>query len=37
MLVTNNLPPVRGGSAIVYDNLARHADGGIVVIAPKLN
>ena len=37
LLVTNNLPPVRGGSAIVYDNLARHADGGIVVIAPKLN
>ena len=37
LLVTNNLPPVRGGSAIVYDNLARHADGGIVVIAPMRN
>jgi phosphatidyl-myo-inositol dimannoside synthase len=37
VLVTNNLPPVRGGSAIVYDNLARHADGAIAVIAPKLN
>jgi phosphatidyl-myo-inositol dimannoside synthase len=37
LLVTNNLPPVRGGSAIVYDNLARHAAGRIVVIAPKVN
>jgi phosphatidylinositol alpha-1,6-mannosyltransferase len=37
LLVTNNLPPVRGGSAIVYDNLARHAGGRIVVVAPKLS
>jgi phosphatidylinositol alpha-1,6-mannosyltransferase len=37
LLVTNNLPPVRGGSPIVYDNLARHAGGRIVVVAPKLN
>ncbi len=37
LLVTNNLPPVRGGSGIVYDNLARHADGRIVVAAPKLS
>ena len=37
LLVTNNLPPVRGGSAIVYDNLARQAGGAIVVIAPRLS
>lgn len=37
LLVTNNLPPVRGGSAIVYDNLARHAGGAIAVIAPRLS
>jgi phosphatidylinositol alpha-1,6-mannosyltransferase len=37
LLVTNNLPPVLGGSAIVYDNLARHAGGRVVVIAPTLN
>jgi phosphatidyl-myo-inositol dimannoside synthase len=37
LLVTNNLPPVRGGSGIVYDNLARHAGGRIVVIAPKVS
>ena len=37
LLITNNLPPVRGGSGIVYDNLARHADGRIVVLAPRLS
>ena len=37
LLVTNNLPPVRGGSAIVYDNLARHAGGAVVVVAPRLS
>jgi phosphatidylinositol alpha-1,6-mannosyltransferase len=37
LLVTNNLPPVRGGSGIVYDNLARHAGGRIVVAAPKVS
>jgi len=37
LLVTNNLPPVRGGSGIVYDNLARHGGGRIVVLAPKLS
>ena len=37
LLITNNLPPVRGGSANVYDNLARHAGGDIAVIAPKLS
>lgn len=37
LLITNNFPPVRGGSAIVYDNLARHAGGRILVIAPRLS
>ena len=37
LLVTNNLPPVRGGSGIVYDNLARHAGGRVVVLAPRLS
>jgi phosphatidylinositol alpha-1,6-mannosyltransferase len=37
LLLTNNLPPVRGGSGIVYDNLARHAGGRIVVLAPRLS
>jgi len=37
LLLTNNLPPVRGGSAIVYDNLARHAAGRIIVVAPRRN
>jgi phosphatidylinositol alpha-1,6-mannosyltransferase len=43
LLVTNNLPPVRGGSGIVYDNLARHAggpdspDGPIIVLAPRVS
>jgi phosphatidyl-myo-inositol dimannoside synthase len=42
LLVTNNLPPVRGGSGIVYDNLARHAggpakNGPIIVLAPRVS
>ena len=37
LLIASNFPPVRGGSAVVYDNLARNADGRIVVLAPKLN
>jgi phosphatidylinositol alpha-1,6-mannosyltransferase len=37
LLVTNNLPPVRGGSGIVYDNLARHAGGPITVLAPRIS
>jgi phosphatidylinositol alpha-1,6-mannosyltransferase len=37
LLITNNLPPVRGGSGIVYDNLARHAGGRILVLAPRLS
>jgi phosphatidylinositol alpha-1,6-mannosyltransferase len=35
LLVTNNLPPVRGGSGVVYDNLARQADGRVLVLAPR--
>ncbi len=37
LLVANNFPPVRGGSAAVYDNLARHAAGDVIVIAPQIN
>lgn len=37
LLVANNFPPIRGGSAMVYENLARHADGRIVVIASHIN
>ncbi len=35
-LVVNNFPPVRGGSAVVYANLARCAAGRIVVVAPRV-
>lgn len=35
VLITNNFPPVRGGSAVVYANLARCAKGGIIVVAPR--
>ncbi len=37
LLVANNFPPVRGGSAVVYGNMARFARGQIVVLAPRLN
>lgn len=37
LLITNNLPPVRGGSGIVYDALARAAAGRIVAVAPSLS
>ena len=37
LLITNNLPPVRGGSGIVYDALARAAGGRIVVVAPRIS
>ncbi len=36
-LIANNFPPVRGGSAVVYANLARCASGRIVVVAPRIN
>ena len=35
LLIANNVPPVRGGSAVVYDNLARHAGGRIIVLGPR--
>lgn len=34
LLLASNFPPVRGGSAAVYDNLARRAGGQVVVLAP---
>ena len=37
LLIASNFPPVRGGSAVVYDSLARNAGGRIVVLAPKIN
>ena len=37
LLVANNFAPVRGGSAVVYANLARCAQARIIVIAPRLN
>ena len=37
LLIASNFPPVRGGSAVVYDNLARNADRRIIVLAPKIN
>ncbi|HEX5327379.1 MAG TPA: glycosyltransferase family 4 protein [Acetobacteraceae bacterium] len=35
LLITNQLPPVRGGSAVVYDSLARRSGGRIMVLAPR--
>ena len=37
VLVANNFPPVRGGSAVVYGNLARCAGDRIVVVAPRIS
>ena len=37
LLVTRAFPPVVGGSATVYGNLARCADGAVVVLAPRLD
>ena len=37
LLVANNFPPVRGGSAVVYGNLARHLGQQIVVLAPAVS
>ena len=37
LLIASNFPPVRGGSAVVYDNLARNAEGRIVVLTSKIN
>jgi phosphatidylinositol alpha-1,6-mannosyltransferase len=35
LLVANVFPPVHGGSATVYGNLARHAGGNLSVLAPS--
>lgn len=37
LLIANNFPPVRGGSAVVYDNVARASVGRIDVLAPRLS
>ena len=37
LLLANNFPPVRGGSASVYANLARCAAGRVVVMAPWID
>ena len=37
VLVANNFPPVRGGSASVYANLARCAGGRVIVLAPSID
>lgn len=37
LLLTNNFPPVRGGSASVYANLARCATGRVAVLAASLD
>lgn len=37
LLLTNNFPPIRGGSAVVYDSLARHLHGRLVVVAPSVS
>lgn len=36
LLIANNFPPVRGGSASVYENLARCAQGEVIVLAPRI-
>ena len=35
LLIANNFPPTRGGSAVVYANLARHLGPRVIVMAPK--
>jgi len=35
LVVANTFPPVLGGSAIVYDSLARFGDGRVSVLAPQ--
>jgi phosphatidylinositol alpha-1,6-mannosyltransferase len=37
LLIANNFPPVRGGSAVVYDNMARAAAGRVDVLAPRIS
>ncbi len=37
LLVANNFPPIRGGSAVVYENLAQCAGDRMIVVAPRVN
>lgn len=37
LIVTSNFPPVRGGSASVYANLASKLRGSVIVLAPMLD
>lgn len=37
LLIANNFPPVYGGSAVVYHNVARAAAGRVEVLAPYVN
>jgi phosphatidylinositol alpha-1,6-mannosyltransferase len=37
LLIANNFPPVRGGSAAVYSNVALAARGRVAVLAPRIN
>ena len=35
IIVTSNFPPVRGGSCVVYDRIAKFSDGAVLVLAPR--
>ncbi len=37
VLIAINFPPTRGGSVAVYGNIAKHAKGQILVMAPRLH
>ncbi len=37
LILTNIFPPIRGGSAAVYENMARYGDGRVLVLAPYRN
>jgi phosphatidylinositol alpha-1,6-mannosyltransferase len=37
LLIANNFPPVRGGSAAVYASLAKYAASRVVVMAPRVS
>ena len=37
LLVTNNFPPSRGGSGVVYANIARCTGGQVAILAPERN
>lgn len=35
IIVTSNFPPVRGGSCVVYDRIAKFSHGDVLVLAPR--